>query len=80
MNWQYANYESEPDAASRLAMLRLHLAEVSLKIGPDVSQGDASRSSGSLAGYREQLARRLAELERRAAMRTAGRASVMRRA
>jgi hypothetical protein len=53
--WQYADWRSMSSDAERLARLRLHIEEVTQKMGPDVSGGGMSVSSGNLDGMLQRL-------------------------
>lgn len=64
MAWLYADFEAEGSDAERVAKLRLHLGEVSLEIGANLSIANRSRDNGPLVTYREGLIRRLHELDR----------------
>jgi hypothetical protein len=60
--WQYDDWITLPTPAAREAQLRLHIQEVSKLMTPDVSKGNASMSTGSLAGYLSELKADLKEL------------------
>jgi hypothetical protein len=55
--YTYGDWVTYPDSnpAAKLARLRLHIQEVSQSIGPDVTKGGSSRSSGSPLGYLQSL-------------------------
>ncbi|MFN4838746.1 MAG: hypothetical protein ACK5MB_00065 [Phycisphaerales bacterium] len=55
MMWQYADWRGYSSDAERLARLRLHIVEVTQKIGPDVSGGNMSVASGSLTSLLNML-------------------------
>lgn len=63
MAWAYSAFESESTDAARLAMLRLHLAEVEADIDANLSSGAAGgMDNAPLTAKMERLYKRLAEL------------------
>jgi hypothetical protein len=77
MAYQYADYASQATPALRLARARLHLAELSQQIGPDVSQDGSSRSAGSITSRIVELNAEIQRMERQ--VNGSGRAARMRR-
>lgn len=63
MAYVYADFETYSDAASRLARLRLHIAEVSATLGPDMSSAAGSVSHSSTVEYLAHLNTRRVDLE-----------------
>jgi hypothetical protein len=49
--WQYHDYGTLTDPVAKLARLKLHIAEVRLKIGPAVSSDGQARSSDTVLNY-----------------------------
>ena len=63
MAWTYADFESQPTNAAMLTRLRLHITEVSVEFGPDLSINDRSRSNQYLVDYLILLNKRREQLE-----------------
>lgn len=55
MAYVYNDWATYPNAVAQLARLNLHIAEVSLQMGPDVSSDGKSRNTGSLSAYLNTL-------------------------
>jgi hypothetical protein len=53
--WTYSDYITYADAAAKLTRLRLHIHEVTDKIGREQSAGDMSTSSTALQKYLQDL-------------------------
>jgi len=51
MAWTYSDYATYDYGAARLTRFRLHVQEVSDKIGAEMSDGGASRSTNALQSY-----------------------------
>ena len=62
--WSYAGWVTQPDTPSQIAMLRLHIQEVSASIGREVSADGKSVSSNNTLGYIKELNARLDVLMR----------------
>ena len=71
--WTYSAWASQATDSLRLDMLRLHIAEVSAKVGSDVSADGKSVSNLGLITYLDQLQGRMTELEERVQRATSGR-------
>ena len=71
--WTYSAWASQATDSLRLDMLRLHIAEVSAKIGPDVSADGKSVANIGLTQYLSMLMDRQTELEERVQRATSGR-------
>ena len=76
MAWTYSDWVTYPDSnpSAKLARLRLHIQEVTNSIGPDVTKGSSSRSSGSPLGYLDKLEKQEKDLMARVAQSSGRRA------
>lgn len=61
----YNSWAAEPDAPSRIAMLRLHIGEVSALIDPNVAKDGHSRQTDPIVQYHATLLGHLVTLEAR---------------
>lgn len=62
MAWSFASYESQSTNSLKLAMLELHISEVSAEVGPDLAISGRSRQHNAMVTYLQMLQKRRTEL------------------
>lgn len=67
MAYTYHNWSSQSSDDERLRVLRLHIDEVSLQMGPNLSSGGHSRATDTINNYLDRLYKQRDILERRVA-------------
>jgi len=76
MAWTYSNWTSQSTSAARLTRLRLHVTEVSDKVGQELAADGKSVGSSALQAYLGALLTRMDKLEGRSASAIGGGVSV----
>ncbi len=76
MAWSHADWITQPTPATRSAKLRQHIAEVSQKMGADVTADGKSVSLGNLRAYIDNLNTLLRQEEARAGLAGGGRTNL----
>jgi len=78
VSYSYSAWASQSTTAAQLAMLQLHIGEVTLQMGPSVSKDGASRSTGDIVQYLALLERQQMRLLGMPDVQTGGYANITR--